>query len=334
MAGEKVVDGKIVKDDETEVDETEVDETEVDETEVDKTDVDETDVDVDDDNDDDDDNVETWMTDDDDDDSQLSDVPVSTHIRMKRKLKGRLSEKDEELERLREENTALKSGVAVQVPLKDLPKRPREQDFETIAEFETALAEHDDKMLNARLDATEQRRELKRRQSAAKANIEQAVDDHYDRAANLIKDNKIDIKVYKTADRRVREVVEAVKPGLGDTVTDSIISILGEGSEKVMYFLGRNPKALGQFKNLLENDPSGLKASVFLGKQQERLLNSRRKTSKARPPADDVKGDKVTPQKGKALLKKRKAALKADNVQLAYDLKKQAKAQGVDVSNW
>jgi hypothetical protein len=280
--------------------------------------------------------VEAWMADEDDDDQQLSDVPVGTHIRMKQKLKGRLSDKDDELEKLKAENEALKTGM-MHSPAEtgDLPKRPVENDFDSVQEFELALTKYEDSMLQVRLDAADKRRNIKRQQEAAKAGIETAVDDHYERAAELVDKNKIAVEVYKKADRTVREVVEAVRPGQGDIVTDFLISVVGEGSEKVMYFLGKNNKALGQFKSLLSEDPSGIRASMFLGQQKQRLLHSKQQTSKARPPADNIKGDNnQSPAKGGALLKKRKAAIRKGDVQVAYNIKKQARESGIDVSNW
>ena len=346
MAGktiQKVVDGELVDVIDDDDDDHSDDQGDDDQGDDQSTDGDDQDDDTGDQGDDDDDldddgklkEVEAWMSED-DDDSQLSDVPVGTHIRMKQKLKGRLSDKDDELEKLKAENEALKAG-AMQTPIKtgDMPKRPVENDFDSIPEFELALTKYEDTMLQVRLDAADKRRSIKKQQDAAKEEIVTAVDSHYERAATLVDKNKIAVDVYKQADRTVREVVEAVRPGQGDIVTDFLISVVGEGSEKVMYFLGKNKKALGSFKSLLAEDPSGIKASMFLGQQKQRLLNSKRKASSARPPADDVHGDNnQSSVKGGALLKKRKAALKNGNVQLAYDIKKQAKTSGVDVSNW
>ena len=286
------------------------------------------------DSDDDTKKVEPWMS----DESQqpLSDVPASTHIRMKQKLKGRLSDKDQEVERLRQENEALKAGTLATTPRPNvIPKRPKENDFDTIIEFEEALGEYDQKMVDIRLATSTRKTQIAQAQSAAKAKLEEAVDGHYSRAAALIQENGIDTEVYKTADLIVREAIETLMPGKGDITTDQIISVLGEGSEKVMYYLGRNKNALNELKSLLIEDKTGLKATLFLGQQRERLLNIKKRTSKAPPPGSTVKGDgTVTSVKASSLLKKRKAAQKDGNLQLAYDIKKQAKAAGVDVSKW
>ena len=277
--------------------------------------------------------VDAWMAD--EGDQKPSDVPVSTHIRMKQKLKGRLTDSNEEVARLRAENEALKAGVQQTPKLKVTPKRPRQEDFDTILDHEEALSEYEDKMLEVRLETANTKVEIKNAQSRAKANLEKAVDSHYERASKLIQDNGIDTEVYKQSDLVVREAVESIRPGIGDFVTDQIISILGDGSEKVLFYLGRNKNALNEFKSLLTDDPTGLKASLFLGQQRERLLNTKRKTSKAPPPDDDIRGDdSPTSANASALLKRRQAAVKKGDLQMAYNVKKQAKAAGVDVSKW
>jgi hypothetical protein len=345
---QKVVDGEIVEVDEEVEDNVDTDDAiaaaaaaaaaAIADVDADDNDDDDNDDDDNDDDNDDDDvkDVEPWMAD--EGEQKPSDVPVSTHIRMKQKLKGRLTDKDEELERLKKENEVLKSGVSTQtVPiLKELPKRPKENEFDTLQEYDEAMIGYDENMLQIRLDTANKKTELKNVQIRAKVDLDKAVDAHYERAAKLIQDNNIDTEVYKKADLIVREAIEGSRPNMGDIIADQIIAIMGEGSEKVLYFLGRNKEALDKFKSLLTDDPSGLQASLFLGQQKERLLTSKRKTSKAPSPGDDVHGDDSvkSSSKGKAFLQRRKVAIKNGNAQAAYDAKKDAKAAGVDVSTW
>lgn len=332
MAGEKVVkDGKIIDadDDSTDID---ADDSDLDALETDA----DADADLDETDDDEEDgkSKEPWMAD--EGEQPPSTVPVGTHIKMKQKLKGRLHDQNDELERLKEENARLKAGQLTPATTTSRPpKRPRENEFETLVEFEEALSEYEQKMVDHRLQTANQKNAIQQMQLAAKAKLEEAVDDHYTRAAKLIQDNGIDTEVYQRADRTVREAIEVLMPGKGDFTTDQIISVLGEGSEKVMYFLGRNKNALNELKSLLVDDPTGLKATLYLGQQRERLLNNKQRLSKAPAPGKKVRGD-ATPNtaKAKALLKKRKAAQAAGNLQLAYNIKKEAKAQGVDVSTW
>jgi len=278
--------------------------------------------------------VEPWMAD--DSDQKLSDVPVATHIRMKQKLKGRLSDSNEEIELLREENKALKAGITTPVGRpKVLPKRPKENDYDTIQEYDEAMDEYDEKVHQIRSETSNKEVQIKNAQMRAQENLKKAVDSHYERAAKLIQDNGIDTEVYKKTDFNIREAIETIRPGMGDIITDQIISVMGEGSEKVLYYLGRNKNALNEFKTLLNEDNSGLKISLFLGQHRERLLNTKQKASKAPPPDSDIKGDDTPLSvKDSAFLKRRKAAIKKGNIQLAYNIKKEAKVAGVDVSNW
>ena len=327
MAGEKVVkDGEIIDADDDDIQDDLVDDD-------DDLDVDAADDDADDDDDDGSKKKEPWMAD--EGEQPPSTVPVGTHIRMKQKLKGRLNDQSTELETLREENARLKAAQQAPPTPSKPPRRPKENDFETLAEFDEALSEYDQKMVDYRLQTANQKNAVQQMQLAAKAKLEEAVDGHYSRAAKLIQDNGIDTEVYQQADRTVREAIETLMPGRGDITTDQMISVLGDGSEKVMYFLGRNKNALNELKSLLAEDPTGLRATMYLGQQRERLLNNKRRLSKAPAPGKKVKGDaQPTSAKAKALLKKRKAAQAAGNLQLAYDIKKEAKAAGVDVSTW
>ena len=124
-------------------------------------------------------------------------------------------------------------------------------------------------------------------------------------------------------------------PNLGDPVVDQAITVLGEGSEKVLYFLGRNQTALDRFKSLLAEDKSGMRAMVYLGQQKERLTNVKQKRSSAPAPAPNVKGglknDSATERKLKKLYQQ---AHKKNNPQKAYDAKQQAKKAGINTSSW
>jgi hypothetical protein len=279
------------------------------------------------------DKKELWET---EGDQKPDGVPVSTHIRMKQKLKGRITDKDEELERLKAENVTLKAGKVTKPVKVERPERPREEAFDSIAEYNAALDVYEDAILDIRLNRDSQAREIQTATSVAKEDLTKAVDSHYTRASKLIQDSGISTEVYQEADTKVRQAIEAVKPGMGEIITDQIISVVGEGSEKILYFLGRNKNALNEFTNLLATDSSGLKASIFLGQQREKLINTKQKTSKAPAPGVDLssEADAETSSKSISFLKKRKAAIKKGNLQAAYNAKKEAKAAGVDVSKW
>ena len=277
--------------------------------------------------------VEPWQ--DETDPADLEDVPVGTHIRMKQKLKGRLSDKDSEIEKLRAENEALKKGKVEPPEDLKLPKRPKEEDFDyDSGEYQKALDKYEDDATAARFNKIAYEKQLQDSYVKAKERLDKAVDGHYERAAVLVKEHGIDAEIYKQTDKAVREAIDAIMPGKGDLVVDSLISMTGEGSEKVLYYLGKNKGALNELRGLLVEDPSGMKAAIYIGQQKERLTGTRKQTSQARKPAQNAAGDSQPSEKGRELKKKYDAAHKKGDNQAAYNIKKQAKTQKIDVSGW
>lgn len=253
-------------------------------------------------------------------------VPVSKYVKLKKKLRGQISERDEELERLRIENAKLKKTEHTPI------SRPNRDDFISDDDYHDAL----DKYFDDRAQETYQRNQIQKSQEEKKTQhierVKESVDKHYERAAVLVEKAGIDEEVYKNADMVVRHAVETIQPKMGDVIMDEMIANLGEGSEKVVYYLGRNPNALNQFQSLLVSDPSGLKAAIYLGQQKQRLTNPTKPKSRAPEPAPEVEGD-ISPSNS-GLKKKYDAAHKKGNMQEAYNIKKMAKKNGVDVARW
>jgi hypothetical protein len=109
---------------------------------------------------------------------------------------------------------------------------------------------------------------------------------------------------------------------------------LGEGSEKVNYYLGRNKAALAKFQNLLMTDKTGIQAAVFLGQEKQRLTKITKPRSNAPKPATEIRGDEIVTGAAGRYKKKYYAAHKKGDTQSAYNAKKEARAAGVDVSKW
>ena len=122
-------------------------------------------------------------------------------------------------------------------------------------------------------------------------------------------------------------------PGKGSAVVDVLISRIGEGSEKVSYYIGRNETARAKFQALMMEDPTGIKASIFLGEQKARLTGAinKQKTSKAPAPAPDVTGGRVAVDGGAELKKKYDSA---KTIQEQLDARRAARKAGIDVSKW
>lgn len=261
-------------------------------------------------------------------------VPGSTHVQMKTKLKGRVSDRDDEIATLKAENEELKKGNRLPQQTEDLPKRPIADDFDDDEAYHLALDGYDKALVAAEYDRREAEKGVKRQQQQAVEKVTKDVDSHYERADKLITESGISPEVYKKADTNVREALETMRPGWGDSIADSFISILGEGSEKVMYFLGNNKPALDRAKALLVEDQAGFKLAAYLGAQKERLTNPKRKTSQARKPSSNPKGDAAGTKTGGKLHREYKKAHKDGDGQAAFNAKKAAKAAGVDVSTW
>lgn len=281
---------------------------------------------------------ETWMLTGEEEEQETDNVPVARHISVRNKLKGRISEKDDEIDRLKQEIEQIKSGrgQAGQPGQPEQMKRPDPLDFTTDAEYHAAMDKYEESLLEQRYNRLEAKRTYDLKVQEVNAAREKAVNTHYDRAAKLINDSAIDPDVYRESDITVRQAVENMMPKRGDLVVDQMISLLGEGSEKVMYYLGRNRNALNEFKVLLSEDQSGLKAAVYLGEQKTRLLAPAKRQSQAPKPGRKIEGDSgVTNQVDVSEMKKKYDKYhKNGNIQQAYDIKRKAKLAGVNTGKW
>ncbi len=165
--------------------------------------------------------------------------------------------------------------------------------------------------------------------------INDGVDQHSKRAEDLATKSNINPDTYYAAELRVRGAVESVFPGQGDFMTDSLISNVGKGSERSIYNLGINPEKLDEFTNSLIGDRNGLKATAFLARLGAELQSAqpRKRTTKAPNPAKQVSGDQAVKPTG-TTQKAMNAAQSSGDIQGAIDIKRKAKAAGVDVSTW
>jgi hypothetical protein len=108
---------------------------------------------------------------------------------------------------------------------------------------------------------------------------EQEIGKHYERASVL------KVSDYESAERTVRETLDALSSDV--SVTDLMIANLGEGSEMVTYYLGRNANELNDLVATLQDDPSGMRAMARLGKLQAKLTQKPAKKSISQAPAAD-----------------------------------------------
>ena len=261
-------------------------------------------------------------------------VPVTTHINVKRKLKGRIAEKEDKISELEAEVQRLKSRTTISTPELEAPKRPKAADYDSGSKYEEDLAKYEESLVEIQVTKALAAKTSTDSAGQHKKALDESVDSHYSRAEKLLEMTGIEPEVYKKADGTVRKSIEVVRPGFGDLIVDQLISVLGEGSEKVMYYIGRNAVALERVKGLLVTDPSGMKAAIFLGQQLERLTNTQTHKSLASKPAPIIQGDASGGSQAAALKKQYAAAHKKGDHQAAYNAKKEAKKLKADVSTW
>lgn len=272
--------------------------------------------------------VEEWLK----DTSQA--VPLAKHVELKHKLKARISEKDTELARLNAEIEALKAGAAQPQQAQPVVKMPKLSDFDFDEDKHAeAMAQYFAQVAQSQFSGQVQQQ----KQQQAQAQLQQAVDAHYERAAELVSSGKIDATKYQQADRRVRVELGNIfgSPEQGDSIADTMLARLGAGSEKVMVHLGVNPAALNELKAKLSSDPSGLDAMIYLGELKAKFNAQANKLSKAPKPDTPLNGDvSVGSLSASALAKSYQEAHKKGDTQKAFELKRAAKAKGVNTSNW
>lgn len=250
---------------------------------------------------------------------------------IRKKYKGRVAEKDVEIDGLRQEIEALKKQKPAAAAMKDKPKR---DDFETDDEFLEALVDYREDIRDKKNQASNASAAQKQALDLRNKEVNKDVDNHYVRAHALATKSNITPETYHAADLRVRRALEELFPKDGDAICDTLISITGEGSEKVFYHLGVNPTKLDRFIELLRNDKNGMAASSYLGQLKAELAVPVKRTTKAPAPGEEIQGDKRVTVGNKNLLKQYKAAHKANEGQKAFNIKQKAKAAGVDVKSW
>lgn len=279
---------------------------------------------------------EAWMVEESDDphtDEQV--VPLSAHINKRRELKGKIEEKDSQIEELRAEIEALKSNKAPQAAPVIEPKRPDPLDFDSDSDYHDALDKYYDDRMDQRLSLVSQTNDARARQESVVSQRNEAVDAHYERASKLVGDFKISPKAYQDADAAVRTDIDSIMPGQGDAIVDELISRLGDGSEKVMYYLGKNPKERALLVSKFAKDKTGLDASIYMGELKAKIATAQtNNTSRAPEPAARPNGQAGKAGDGGALQRKWKKAHDKDDPQAAYEIKKQARTQGIDTKDW
>jgi hypothetical protein len=250
-------------------------------------------------------------------------VPLKTLL----KQKGKLRESRTENEELR---ARLQSLEQAQQPAQVISKRPKERDFETDEAYDEAMDNWDNQRFSTIQNDVRQTNTQNTHQANLQRDIGNGLDRHYQAADELCSQHNVDPAVYKAADSKVREAMEAIRPQQGDMTVDLLITKLKKGSEKVVLYLGRNDAKLAELQNSLVSDPTGLDAMGMLGSLKKEIEKTTKKRSSAPPPAVTLNGSAQTPSNEKAL---KKAYEKAEG-QEAFKLKRQASKAGFNTKEW
>jgi hypothetical protein len=167
---------------------------------------------------------------------------------------------------LEEENKLLRLQAQQTQPT----KRPIEDDFDTVAEYNAALEDYEDARITsiAEKKASEiiQANQTQTAQSVNEGNLNQLIDKHYERSAEL-----------KVPD--YSETESAAADVLGDDIAKQIVANTDD-SHLLMYFLGKNPAKAEGLKALIESNP--MKGVMEIG----RLAGSLKVKSKTQPAPD------------------------------------------------
>lgn len=251
-------------------------------------------------------------------------VPLHVHKRRlsgkNRKLESANSETEEVKRKaamLEEENKLLRLQAQQG---KTTAKRPNEDDFDTDEAYQTAKEAYDKEQM--RLLAAEVVNEsigasqAQTTQAQHSEALSQKIDKHYERSATL-----------KVSD--YEETEEAAADILGDDVARQIVANTDD-SHLLMYHLGKNPAKAQKLKALLESNP--MKGVMEIGRLAG-TLKVKPKGKTAPDPETEVKGgggggggDWLS-----RIDKARTNAAKTGDLTKLMELKKQARAAGVNI---
>ena len=138
---------------------------------------------------------------------------------------------------------------------------------------------------------TEQRNaQADQQQSEYKRQMEDMTHNLAKRLGKFASEHKIkDERVISAAEKATSEIDEATKI---DGSLAYLLDSVGDGGERVAYYIGTNDAAMTKVKGLLQQDKTGMKAIAEMTRMAERLKPKHSsKTSRAPAPDRPVKGD-------------------------------------------
>src|SRR5690554_6645197 len=210
------------------------------------------------------------------------------------KQKQKTREYKSELEELKAEIAALKSGSAPQAqprPQQQEEKYPPvpllyENGVDTPEQYQKAYQ----KWVSDCRAVDQRNAQRSETESQFKRRTEEVTRKLAERVGKFAVEHKIkDERVIGAIERATSEIDGATKI---EGSLAYLLDAVGDGSERVAYYIGTNDNAMAKVKGLLQEDPTGLRASAYMARLVGQLKpNQRTKTSKAPPPDQPIKGD-------------------------------------------
>lgn len=260
-------------------------------------------------------------------------VPAKVHSELRKNLRA----VESDVNTFKAENEQLKQRLA---ELENGTKNTETLKAPTLADCDyddnlhaQKLAEYSEKVIERKLSEKERQQTLTAQQQQAQQRIDSEVNKHYERAEALVSAGKISADNFKASEVLVRKAFAESSQVDPDYLTDYFISLLGEGSEKVIAHLGVSVTALSKLKETLKFDPTGLQTAAYLGSLKEKFNSASVNKLSNAPKPDKALSGSVSVSSGSA----RSAYLKAEksgDVSAMLAAKRQAKVKGIDTSKW
>jgi small-conductance mechanosensitive channel len=277
--------------------------------------------------------TEDWLKEDSaEEEKKQSDlVPAAVLAETRRKLRGQVSEKDAEIQRLKSELDQVKASPA-STSAQDLDLEvavePWEYDGDNYGRYKAELdARNARKIMQAESARAQQAQQIEQQQRE----IAEQFNQHYDRVEALVASGKITVEKYKAAEANVLEKLDQMT-GAGEAVMKKFVASIGAGSEKVIIHLGTNGTAQQRLEQELKRDPSGIAAAIYLGGLREKF-NSAPATKPKTAPAPDVALKGKAPASSSHYKAYEKAVAKDDPTAM-LEAKRAARGAGIDTSKW
>jgi small-conductance mechanosensitive channel len=278
--------------------------------------------------------TEDWLKEDgaDEEEKKQSDlVPAAKHAEMRRKLRGEVSEKDAEIQRLKSELDQVKASPAAsnaQDLELEIAVESWEYEGDNYARYKAELdARNARKIMQAESAHAQQVQQIEQEQRE----IAEQFNQHYDRVEALVASGKITVEKFKAAEANLLAKLDQMT-GAGEAVMKKFVAGIGAGSEKVITHLGTNGAAQQRLEQELKRDPSGIAAAIYLGGLREKF-NSAPVNKPKTAPAPDVALKGKAPATSSHYKAYEKAVAKDDPTAM-LEAKRDARGAGIDTSKW